>query len=214
MREIVSTYLQKDIAGFLNIGKLDAYNNLLSLMASQVGDLVNKNEISNTLRLNMETVNKYLNVLEGTFVFFLIAPFFTNQRKEISKMKKIYISDSGLRRLVLRGPIHQSEDTFSGSDIENLVFIHARGMKGIETVNYYRTVSKSEIDFILHKEGTMIPVEVKFRKNASKVPLEIKNFVTRYPGRVSKSIIVTRDYLHHEDNTYFIPYLLFPFVKL
>jgi len=60
----------------------------------------------------------------------------------------------------------------------------------------------------------MIPVEVKFRKNASKVPLEIKNFINRYPGRVSKSIIVTRDYLHHENDILFIPHLLFPFLKL
>lgn len=214
LREIVGTYLQKDIAGFLNISKLDAYNNLLRLMASQVGNLVNKNEISNTLHLNMETVNKYINILEGTYVFFMVAPYFTNTRKEISKMKKIYISDPGLRRIILNEALHQSPDTFGGSEIENFVYIHARKLESIRSINYYRTISKSEIDFILHREGTMIPLEVKYRKNASRIPVEIKNFTNRYNRQTQKGMIITRDYLHKEENIYFIPYLLFPFIRL
>ncbi|UCH97300.1 MAG: DUF4143 domain-containing protein [Candidatus Aminicenantes bacterium] len=175
---------------------------------------MNKNEISSTLRLNMETVNKYLNILEGTYVFFLVAPYFTNMRKEISKMQKIYISDPGLRRIILNGALHQTPDTFSGSDIENLVYIHARQLESIRSINYYRTVSKSEIDFILHQEGVMIPLEVKFRKNVTRIPLEIKNFAKRYPGQTAKTLVVTRDYLHKEEDTYFIPYLVFPFIIL
>jgi predicted AAA+ superfamily ATPase len=214
LREIVGTYLQKDIAGFLNIGKLDAYNNLLRLMASQVGNLVNKNEISGTLRLNMETVNKYLNILEGTYIFFLVSPYFTNVRKEISKMQKVYISDPGLRRIILNDALHQTPDSFSGSEIENFVYIHARQMKSVRSINYYRTVSKSEIDFILHQEGVMVPLEVKYRKNVIRIPLEIKNFSERYPAQVTKRLIITRDYLHREGDNYFIPYLVFPFIRL
>lgn len=213
LREIVGTYLQKDVGGFLNISKLDAYNNLLRLMASQVGNLVNKNEIANTLRLNMETVNKYLNVLEGTYVFFLLSPFFTNLRKEISKMQKIYISDPGLRRIILNGALHQSPYSFQGGEIENFVYIHARLLGNVDTIHYYRTVSKSEIDFIFHKEGTMIPIEVKYRKGEQRIPLEIKNFTGRYPEQVNKSVIITRDFIHKEGNHYFIPYLIFPFIR-
>ncbi|MCP5105193.1 MAG: ATP-binding protein [bacterium] len=214
LREIISTYLQKDIAGFLNIGKLDAYNNLLRLMATQIGNLVNKNELANTLRLNMETVNKYLNVLEGTYVFSLVSPYFTNVRKEISKMQKIYVGDAGLRRVILNALLHQSPDSISGAELENFVYIHTRNMKGIRKINYYRTVSKAEIDFILHQEGALIPLEVKYRKNVKRVPAAIKNFLTNYPELTSRTITVTRDDIYREGENYFIPYIVFPFIRL
>ena len=214
LREIISTYLQKDIAGFLKISKLDAYNNLLRLMASQIGSLVNKNEISKTLGLNMETVNKYLNILEGTYVFFLLSPYFTNIRKEISKMQKVYISDPGLRRFILNSALHHTPDSFQGNEIENFVYIHAAQLKDVSSINYYRTISKAEVDFILHCRGTMIPLEVKYRKGQQPIPSEFKNFSGRYPDKVSKTIIITRDYLHQEGNHYFIPYLVFPFMQL
>lgn len=213
LREIIGTYLQKDIAGFLNVGKIDGYNNLLRLMASQIGNLVNKNEICRTLGLNAETVNKYLNILEGTYVAFLLSPYFTNLRKEIGKMQKVYMSDPGLCRVVLNGAPHATPDSFQGSEIENFVYIHVAAMKNIDSVNYYRTVSKSEIDFILHSRGTMMPMEVKYRKGKRQIPLGIKNFVERYREGVDKSLVITRDYLHKEGNTYFIPYLVLPFLE-
>jgi predicted AAA+ superfamily ATPase len=214
LREIISTYLQKDIAGFLKISKLDAYNNLLRLMASQIGNLVNKNEISKTLGLNMETVNKYLNILEGTYVFFLLSPYFTNIRKEISKMQKVYISDPGLRRFILNSALHHTPDSFQGNEIENFVYIHTAQLKSVSSINYYRTISKAEIDFILHCRGAMIPLEVKYRKGPLPIPSVFKNFSGRYPDKVSRTLIITRDYLHQEGNHYFIPYLVFPFMQL
>jgi len=214
LREIIGTYLQKDIAGFLNIAKLDAYNNLLRLLATQVGNLVNKNELANTLRLNMETVNKYLNVLEGTYVFSFLAPYFTNVRKELSKMAKVYVRDAGLKRVILNDPFHQSLDTLTGAEVENFVFIHAGNMKGIQKINYYRTVSKSEIDFILHQEGKLLPLEVKYKKQVKSIPLAIKNFLANYPDRAHQSITVTRDQLEQRDNHYLIPFILLPFLHL
>ena len=71
-----------------------------------------------------------------------------------------------------------------------------------------------EIDFILHCRGAMIPLEVKYRKGEQRIPLEIKNFSGRYPDKVNKTLIITRDYLHQEGNHYFIPYLVFPFMQL
>ena len=83
---------------------------------------MNRHEISGTLRLNAQTLNKYLAVLEGTYMFTLLPPFFTNVRKEISKMKKAYVFDPGVRRIITNGRPVVSLDEVSGPDIENFIF--------------------------------------------------------------------------------------------
>jgi predicted AAA+ superfamily ATPase len=76
--------------------------------------------------------------------------------------------------------------------------------KDIE-MNYYRTISKSEIDFILKKDSNVIPAEVKFRKKVS-VPVAVKNFLKNY--NQDKAIIFTQNYLDKKQNIFFIPVVL------
>ena len=213
IREIIGTYLQKDIAGFLNISKLESFNNLIRLLAAQTGGLVNRNEISGTLGLNMGTLNKYLAVLEGTYMFTFLAPFFSNIRKEISKMKKVYIFDTGVRRIITQGRLAESLDEISGPDIENFVFTILKSHPGIVKLNYYRTISKSEIDFIAHVGDGLIPVEVKYRPNFNRMPVAIRHFSQYYGRKVRMNIVVTRDHLGKDGDVYFIPFFVLPFVK-
>jgi predicted AAA+ superfamily ATPase len=213
IREIISTYLQKDIAGFLNISKLESFNHLIRLLAAQTGSLVNRNEICGTLGLNMATLNKYLTVLEGTYMFTFLAPFFSNIRKEISKMKKVYIFDTGVRRVLTQGRPAESLDEISGPDIENFVFTILKSHPEVVKLNYYRTISKSEIDFIIHVADGLIPLEVKYRPNFNRVPIAIRHFTQFYKRKVRMSIVVTRDYLGREGNVHFIPFFVLPFVK-
>ena len=213
IREIIGTYLQKDIAGFLNISKLESFNNLIRLLAAQTGGLVNRNEISGTLGLNMGTLNKYLAVLEGTYMFTFLAPFFSNIRKEISKMKKVYIFDTGVRRIITQGRLAESLDEISGPDIENFVFTILKSHPGIVKLNYYRTISKSEIDFIAHVGDGLIPVEVKYRPNFNRMPVAIRHFAQYYGRKVRMNIVVTRDHLGKDGDVYFIPFFVLPFVK-
>jgi predicted AAA+ superfamily ATPase len=213
IREIISTYLQKDIAGFLNISNLEGYNNLIRLLAGQAGGLVNRHEISNTLRLNTQTLNKYLAVLEGTYMFTLLSPFFTNIRKEISKMKKVYVFDPGVRRVITNGRPLVSLDDVSGPDVENFIFTILNNNPQVTRLNYYRTISKSEIDFIIQSDDGIIPVEVKFRPHYDRVPVAVQHFEKLYKKKVPKGIIVTRDYLAKDGEIFFIPFVVFPFLQ-
>jgi len=213
IREIVSTYLQKDIAGFLNISKLENFNNLIRLLAAQTGGLVNRNEISATLGLNMGTLNKYLAVLEGTYMFTYLAPFFSNIRKEISKMKKVYIFDPGVRRIISQGRLAESLNEVSGTDVENFVFTNLKSDPRTLKLNYYRTISKSEIDFIVQTGDGLIPVEVKFRPKFARVPVAIRHFEQFYKGKVRMSIVVTRDHVGRDADVFFVPFFVLPFIK-
>ena len=214
IREIISTYLRKDIAGFLNISNLEGYNNLIRLLAGQAGGLVNRHEISSTLRLNAQTLNKYLAVLEGTYMFTLLPPFFMNVRKEISKMKKAYVFDPGVRRVIANARPAVSLDEVTGPDIETFVFTILSNSPQTDSLHYYRTISKSEIDFVAQIDGALVPVEVKSRADYDRVPASVRHFMTTYRERTKRAIIVTRDFLGKETDVYFIPFTLFPFLEI
>ncbi len=66
---------------------------LYKLISSQTGNLLNANELSNTLDLSTTAVNRYIHVLEKTFHISELRPFHTNIRKELTKMPKVYIQD-------------------------------------------------------------------------------------------------------------------------
>ncbi|MBL7159590.1 ATP-binding protein, partial [Candidatus Microgenomates bacterium] len=93
LQEIYQSYLEKDVQLLLKVEKETAFQALIKLLASQVGSLINKTELSSTLGLTQKTLDKYLYFLEKTFVIYLVRPFFTNVRKELRKSPKVYFSD-------------------------------------------------------------------------------------------------------------------------
>jgi hypothetical protein len=93
-----------------------------------------------------------------------------------------------------------------GNWIENFVFIH---LKTNDPLNFYRTNSGAEIDFLIHQHQLIIPIEVKFRKKVS-IPIIFKNFAKQYS--ISHSIILSQDTINQEQNVYTIPVPLLPFI--
>lgn len=211
--DILTTYIQKDIAGFLRIENIEAFNNLIKVLSSQIGNLVNLNEISNTLQINIRTVKKYTAILKGTFIFFFVSPYFVNIRKEIRKMKKVYFLDFGMSNFLLKKSSQEDLDLVPGAEIENFVYNALLSKEREGNIYYYRTVSGSEIDFIHAKEDELIPVEVKYRRGIVRPTTALNNFSKRLKDKVKKRIIITKDYLQEENDTYFIPAVVFPFVK-
>jgi len=214
LSDIVTTYIRKDIAGFLKVERIEAFNNLLRVLSSQIGSLVNQSELSNTLQINLRTLKKYIDILKGTFILFLVSPYFVNIRKEIRKMKKVYLLDFGLRNFLLKKAQHANLDLIHGSEVENFIYSSLVSIEDEDSIFYYRTISGSEIDFIVTKEDELVPIEVKYRRGNIKPTQAVNNFSQRFKQRVKKRVIITRDYLHRDDDTYFIPAVIFPFIKL
>ncbi|HDY68374.1 MAG TPA: ATP-binding protein [Candidatus Scalindua sp.] len=211
LRKIIRTYIQKDIVDFLKVGNVSAFNNLISLLSHQVGNLLNKVEVCNTLGIHFKTLENYLDVLKGTFIFSFLKPFYTNIRKELSKMPKIYAEDMGVIRYST-GRSFTDFRVIEGNVIENFLYNHLSLSFSEENIHFYRTISKSEIDFIIKDKDRLIPMEVKFQKNAN-VPVSVRNFSKNYADRIDYNIVVTLDKLDFQSNTYFIPVLLLPFVR-
>jgi len=206
IRELFSTYIQKDIVAFLKIENISAFNNLIKVLSSEVGNMLNKQSLANTLRISINTLCKYIDILKGTYVCSFLPPFYKNARKEVSKMQKVFVNDNGLRNYIInRFPA--GYDDIDGQDAENIAFSSLRQYIDKENLFYFRTLSKSEIDFIIDYGSFQLPVEIKFRNKATSVPVAMQNFKNNY--KTNRPIIVTKQDFIDSDDSLFIPIPLF-----
>lgn len=214
LQDIYNSYIQKDIKSLIKGEDISAYNNLLKVLASQAGNLLNINELSNTLKIGRRHVLKHLDILEQTFIIKLLRPFYSNKRTEISKMPKLYLLDSGIINFALGNFGQIALRPNLGSFIENFVFNEIIKYKPIQyRVYFWRTKLGTEIDFILEGNDELIPVEVKWL-NMTK-PSIPKNFASFFKGHknIKNAVIINRDFCYkirkEGKNVYFIPAVLF-----
>lgn len=208
LKDIITSYLEKDIAGFLRIANISAFNNLIKVLTAQIGNLVNKNELSGSLGLNYKTVEHYLDVLKGTYVFSYVPPYFTNTRKELTQMPKVFIHDPGVYYYYYGMEI--GFDTIEGKVIENSVF-NMFNMTHPGDIYFYRTKDKAEIDFVVKSDRQLLPIEVKFRKSIT-TPTALKTFMSQY--NVGKALIITKDFIEKKEGIFCIPVVMLPFCEL
>lgn len=174
--QIIDTYLKKDIRDLAEVKEIEKFNKLLEVLASQTGQLLNIEELSNTCHLAKQTVQHYLFVLENTYVVRLVKPFFKNLRSELFKTPKIYFYDSGLAHLLWLKIIPRE---ILGEIFETAVFSELVKGIGKESINFWRTKDKKEIDFILKIRNKIIPVEIKVNF-ASFSKRSIEYFLKKY----------------------------------
>ena len=173
LMELSSSYLYKDILELSNIRNSSKINNLLKLLAFQIGQEVSLNEIGQSLGMSQETVGSYIDLLEKSFIVFRLSGFSRNLRKEVVKRDKIYFWDLGVRNCVIQNFAPISSRTDLGEIWENLIV--AERLKylcnnQITTNSYFwRTYTGAEIDYVEEKNGELFAYEIKYskiRKNA------------------------------------------------
>ena len=186
LKEIYQSFLRKDIreAGIKN--ELKFYM-LLKILASQVGQLSNIQELSNTIDVSNDTVSKYIYTLQKSFIIKQCAPFYRNIRKELTKMPKIFFLDNGYRNSLLNlfDPISQRID--NGAVLENIFFTELVKLS-IDDIKFWRTQSKSEVDFIVNERYAF---ELKVSKKAYNMS-KYKKFIDRYP-EISLRLVTHQD---------------------
>ncbi len=165
LEELKNSYVKRDMfeAG---IEKEEKFYTLLQILADQVGNMVNKNELSNTLRIDGKTIDNYLYVLQKSFHVYLIKPFHKNIRKELTKMPKLYFNDIGLRNALLNRFETPSLRADKGQLLENFMFGQFRYVYQTDQIKYWRTTAGKEIDFVIEEsyiQGKAF--EVKWNKS-------------------------------------------------
>ncbi len=179
LKEIRDSFVKRDIEES-GVGNETAFYDLLRILSNQIGNLVNVNELSLTLRIKNETVANYLLIMQKCFHIGLIKPFFRNLRKELVKMPKIYFLDTGLRNSLTGNfnPIFQRND--KGEIWENMVFRILSDKYSFDEIRYWRTSTGNELDFVLPYIDEPKSIEAKFDKNQIKTS-KYKKFTDTYP---------------------------------
>ncbi len=159
LENLYRTYLEKDVFFFLNIRHLEKFRGVLKWLAFSLGSTLEISSIMSDLNIDYKTIDNYLTILVNTYILRLLAPFHRNLVTEIKKSKKIYFVDLGLRNAILNNfsPLDARND--KGKLLENFV-LNELLFEGFE-IKYWRTTAKAEVDFVLIKNGNIIPVEVK-----------------------------------------------------
>ena len=179
LSELRNSFIKKDILE-AGLGNEEAFFRMMKLLASQTGNLVNKSELSSTLRIDTRTVENYLYVMQKCFHLVLIRPFFSNLRKELVKMPKVYFSDTGLRNTLLNNfsPIADRDD--KGALLENYLLRRLSAIYGHDGVMFWRTASGHEVDFIIKENLKGKAFEAKFG-NQKPNHTAVKAFQEAYP---------------------------------
>lgn len=187
LMEIYSLYIRRDIKDIGKIDDVSGYNNLVSLLCLQIGNLVKEQELAVSSGLSRPTVKKYLFLLENTYVLKLVRPFFTNKRKEITKTPKVFFEDVGLRNGVINNFNALSRRVDKGAIIENFVFSQLSKENDLsQKISFWRSQAKNEVDFIWQKNiNEPYPIEVKTNyPSRQPFPPGLKSFINLYqPSR-------------------------------
>jgi predicted AAA+ superfamily ATPase len=181
--ELYRSYIEKDIAYLLRVERIDAFGNLIRLLAGQLGSLINLNELSSTLGISVQTVKNYLAYAEKTFIIRRLTPYFRNIRTEISKSPIMYFSDIGLRNFSAGQFGRYTMRSDMGFLFQNLVYhlLYDKIRPAGGTLHYWRTKDKAEVDFVIHRGDELIPVEAKCRELKDKtVARSLRGFLARY----------------------------------
>jgi predicted AAA+ superfamily ATPase len=192
LRQLAADYLLKDIFAHVDASP-DRLRDLLRLLAFQIGSEVSLNELAAAARMDFKTVDRYIGLLEGAHVIFRLGAFSRNLRKEISKSRKIFFTDLGIRNALLNAfaPLRLRDDT--GHLWENYLVTERRKFLVNSGRNFaawfWRTYDRQEIDYIEEREGALSAFEFKWGAKArDKLPLV---FAEAYPG--VKFTVVNRE---------------------
>jgi hypothetical protein len=186
---IRDSYLFKDILELDNIKNPSKLTDLLRLLAYQIGHEVSINELSNNLGISKHSVERFLDLLEKTFIIKKVGGFSRNLRKEIAKTNRYYFWDIGIRNALINNfnTLNLRNDT--GMLWENFLFMERIKTKSYKRIYsndfFWRTYDRQEIDLIEERDGNLYAFEFKWNKSKTKIP---KAFINAYPDASFKVI--------------------------
>lgn len=182
LKELVNTQLLRDIFAFEGIKKRDKIIALLQIVAFRTGSELSLESVGRDLQISKNTVDKYLDLFSKVFIIYSVSGFSRNRDNEITKMKKWYFVDNGIRNAIINSfnPLNSREDV--GKLWEN--YLNSERIKKMSyTKNFvhdyfWRTHTKQEIDRIEEKDERLSAFEYKYGKAKAKIPTE---FAKSYP---------------------------------
>jgi hypothetical protein len=170
LRQLSSDYLWKDILQTGLVKSPDLIKRLLTLLAHQAGNEVSTHELATQLQMARPTVERYLDLLEQTYVIFRLPAFSTNPRKEVARSKKVFFWDTGIRNALLNAFSTEELRPDIGALWENWVIAevakHNLLRGGAGDLFFWRTRAQSEVDLVIKTGDRLRAFEVKWQRRS------------------------------------------------
>lgn len=193
LKLLADSYLYKDLFTLEDVKKPLLFEKIVKALALQIGSEVNFSELAQLVKADQKTVDKYISLLEKSFVVFSLPAFSGNVRNEIKKNKKIYFYDTGIVNAITRNFNSLANRNDVGALFEN--YMIAERMKYLHQHQieadcfFWRTTQQQEIDYIEKTKQRFLAVEFKWKERGkNKIPT---TFTQAYPD--AKTLLVSKN---------------------
>jgi len=195
----LQTYLERDVRNLANVGDLRNFQQFIRLLASRCAQILNMTSLSKDLGISVNTIKRWISILEASQIIFLLPPYYRNLGKRIVKSPKIYFLDVGLvcyltgvqtENHLLNGPM--AGPLFENFVIQEIVKCYCnRGKRA--NIFFLRTHNQLEIDLIIEKHLEIHPIEIKLSKTLyTGMARPIERFIKSFSGlKVNTGTIVS-----------------------
>lgn len=190
LKDYRTTYLERDISDVGQVSNLDMFIMVQKMLSTRTAQLLSLSEIAREVTLAVNTVKRYINLLQRSLQCYLVPPFFSNVSKRFIKSPKLYFLDIGLIKAILGElSIHDS------ALYENWIFSELLKWKQLQTIEpelyFYRTAAGKEIDFLLIGKRKIVPLEITFSQVVSSTDARnMVSFLEEYRQLASTGIII------------------------
>lgn len=174
LTNLTQSYVYKDVLEYQRIKNPEVLQKLLEALALQIGQEVSYNELASLVNIDKKTVANYIRLLEQAFIIFRLKPYSRNIRKELTKLRKIYFYDLGIRNALIKNlnQLHLRSDI--GALWENFLIVermkknHNHNLR--PNIYFWRTHQQQEIDYLEEVEGNLTGYEFKWQGDKLRVP--------------------------------------------
>ena len=202
----LKTYVEKDVRQLLNIHNSRAFTQFIKLCAARTGTVLNTQGIAAATGVDNKTINRWVAVLEASYILHLLPPYYNNLDKRISKKPKIYFYDTGLLCFLLGITTETGLQNHKllGSIFENFIInekLKQYYNKGLSPAFYFwQDTNGREADLLIEEEGKLLVYEIK---SSTVIKPDFFKNVTMFSSAASNAGIKTKKYLIHAgDKTY------------
>ncbi|MCU0462013.1 MAG: ATP-binding protein [Bacteroidales bacterium] len=192
----LQTYIERDVRNLKQIGDLNSFTRFMQLCAGRIGQLLNLTSLANDCGIAVNTAKSWISILESSYTIFLLQPHFRNFSKRVVKAPKLFFYDVGLASSLLRINNYKqiSSHYLVGSLFENMIILEilkSRFNRGLQSNLYFWRDNKGhEIDCIIEKSRTLIPVEIKSGKTYNPGYLSALKHWTHLSGNSMKNAFI------------------------
>ncbi|WP_299671266.1 ATP-binding protein [uncultured Polaribacter sp.] len=163
----IQTYIERDVGSIRNIGNLTSFTNFLSLCAGRVGQILNLDSLASDAGIAPNTARDWLSILEATYIVHLLKPHYKNFNKRLIKRPKLYFYDTGLAcnllqiKSIAELQVHFAKGNLFENYIINELLKNKLNKGQMSNLYFWRDKHGKEIDCVVEKANSMIPIEIK-----------------------------------------------------